>query len=170
MARSKDGIQCPLYLLPQGDVCYNFAMIPPDLFESKTFQSLTHAARLFYVLIAVHATTENQRSCLYRTLQEYNDLVGLGEDGTKLSDVDIRLMAWGNKRTHTFSELFVIPEKQLLQYGYTSSRAWKLKKELIEKGFIEVKYFGKGLKQKAFDKNVTVYKFTDSWKTFSSVQ
>jgi len=153
----KEKPNIPPYLY-ENEIGRNFAMIPPDLFESEKFQGLTHAGRLFYILLATHTATEIQKSCLYETLKEYNEIMNLG-----ISNDDIKYMTWGNKRTHQFSRLFVIPANHLHMYGYTESYAYKLKRELITKGFIKAKYGGKGAST-AWSKNVTVYEFIDDWK------
>lgn len=161
MGKRKDKPRIPPYL--RGDeYSGNFAMIPPDLFEMEGFKNLTYAARAFYLMIAAHVTSMQQRECLYNALQEYNQILSLG-----LTEEDIKESAWGNKRAHTFSRLFVIPESHLKNYGYSAAYANKLKKELIEKGFIKIKYGGKG-KYTAWSKNVTVYEFVSEWKKFST--
>ena len=158
MSRKKAKIPPYLY---KDEVSRNFAMIPPDLLEAEEFQALGHAARLFYITICVHVATEEQRSCCYQTLMAYRDILKLD-----MSDEDVKYATWGNRRTSTFSRLFVFPESHMKAYGYTSQYANKLKKELIEHGFIRVKYAGKG-KHTGWSKNVTVYEFSDEWKKHS---
>ena len=53
--------------------------------------------------------------------------------------------------------------KQLEAYGYKANYAAKLKRELIDNGFIKVKYGGKG-KFNGWNENVTVYQFVSDWK------
>jgi hypothetical protein len=96
---------------------------------------------------------------LYAALKEYNTILGLG-----LTDDDILDEATPNKRTKYTSGYFVAPIKQLAAYGYKPNYVTKLKKELIEKGFISIKYGQKG-KFNAWNENVTIYQFSDKWKT-----
>ncbi len=155
MARKKPHIAPFLY---ENECSDNFAMIPPDLFESSKFQALSNAARTFYLLLVVHQSSQMQRSCLHETLLTYNDLLQWNKNKE-----DINLLVWGNKRTHTFSDLFVIPSKQLKVYGYSDSYATKLKKELLQAGFIKEYCGGKG-RYTAWSKNVTIYQFSNKWK------
>lgn len=155
MGRKKPNIPPYLY---ESEFCGNFAMIPPDLYEAQAFQELSHAARNFYVLLAVNATSQAQKQCLYQTLKAYNDILQLG-----MSEEDVKYATWGNKRQHTFSTLFVIPAKQLEVYGYTPQYANKLKHELINHGFIKVAYSGKG-RATGWSQNVTIYQFSGAWK------
>lgn len=145
--------------LYSGELSEKFLMLPPDLFEEPAFQALSHAARLFYIVLCVHKETDIQRSCLYKALKEYNTILGLG-----LTDDDILDEATPNKRTKYTSGYFVAPIKQLAAYGYKPNYVTKLKKELIEKGFINIKYGQKG-KYNGWNENVTVYQFSDKWKT-----
>ena len=158
MGRKKRG-KIPPYLLPDPDsYSGNFAMIPPELYESEAFQELGHAARNFLILLAVHSSSAEQKKCLYRTLEEYNEL---GEMG--YTDDDIKFLTWGNRRTHTATPLFVIPAKHLKAYGYSPQYANELKNELIKNGFIKVVMGGKG-KSMGWSKNVTIYAFCNDWK------
>ena len=136
-----------------------FLMLPPDLFEEPAYQELSHAARLFYIVLCVHKETEIQRACLFKALTEYNTILGLG-----LTDNDILDEATPNKRTKFTSGYFVAPIKHLEAYGYKKNYVTKLKKELIDKGFIKVKYGQKG-KYNGWNENVTVYQFSNEWKT-----
>lgn len=139
-----------------------FLMLPPELFEEAAFQKLSHAARLFYIVLCVHKETEIQRRCLYNALRDYNEIYELG-----LNEEDILNEATPNKRTKYTSGYFVAPIKQLAAYGYKPNYITKLKKELIDKGFIKVKYGQKG-KYNAWNENVTVYQFTNDWKKRTS--
>lgn len=160
--------QTPSYLYDDDAFC-NFAMVTSDLFASKQFQELSHAARAFYLVCATHKQTPEQSTCLYNSLKEYYQL--LGEEKT---DYDLRLMAGQEKRAKVKSTYFVIPQSQLEQYGYKASYASKLKRELIEKGFIKV--FANEKKHSTsdrytqgsnrdFSKQVTIYEFINDWKT-----
>lgn len=135
-----------------------FLMLPPELFEEKAFQSLSYGARYFYILLCVHKETDIQRACLYKALQEYNEVCGLG-----LADIDIQNEAKPGKRTKITSGYFVAPIKQMQAYGLKKSYITKLKKELMEKGFIKAVYAQKG-RFGGWNENVTVYQFSNDWK------
>lgn len=153
MSRKKPKI--PPYLC--GDqVPENFAMVPPDIYENEKFQKLNPAAALFYLCLCSYVTSQQQKQTLYNTLKEYNNLLGLG-----WNDEDIKFKTWGNKRTGEFATLFVCPEKHLAQYGYTAQNASKLRKQLVDAGFIKAEYGGKG-RYSAWNRNQTVWKFVFS--------
>lgn len=135
-----------------------FFMLTTDLFECVEFRKLGNAAQVFYLNLCAHMQTEEQRTCLYSVLKDYREI--LGKDW---SDEELKVMVNGNKRTGTFPTMFVIPDKHLEQYGYSSSQASNLKKELIEAGFIRVKYGGKG-RACGWTRNTTVYEFSFDWK------
>ena len=135
-----------------------FLMLPPELFEEEAYQELSHAARQLYIVLCVHKETEIQRACLYKALQDYNGIYDLG-----LTEQDILNEAKPNKKTRYSNGYFVFPEKHFEAYGYKKSYVTKLKKELIEKGFIKVKYGQKG-KYNGWNENVTVYQFSNGWK------
>lgn len=133
---------------------------------SKQFQDLSYAAQVFYILCATHKQTPLQSQALFNALREYYDLIGEGK-----SDYDIRVMAGQERKARTKSPYFVIPQKHLDEYGFGASYATKLKRELIQHGFIKVfansKAHGAGNHQGAnrdFSKRVTVYEFTNDWK------
>lgn len=139
----------------------SFSMVTADLLESPQFQDLSHAARMFYITIATHKRTSIQKACLYRTLKEYHK-----RQGDNVSDEDIKHEVGTAKRQKKQSPLFVIPEKHLKYYGYSSSYASKLKNELIENGFIEVFFFSKYKGGYSYynSKTPTIYKFVNKWK------
>ena len=151
------GIQKWLYA---DELSGRFLMLPPEIFEEPAFQKLSHAARLFYIVLCVHKETEIQRGCLCKALTEYNQILNLGK-----TEQDILDEAMPNKRTKPWMKtgLFVAPMKQLEAYGYKANYAAKLKRELIDNGFIKVKYGGKG-KFNGWNENVTVYQFVSDWK------
>lgn len=137
-----------------------FLMLPPELFEAEAFMRLSHAGRAFYLLLCTHRETEIQRGCLYKALEQYNKLLGLG-----LSEQDIKDLSMPNKRTkYIMHDYFVAPKSHLEKYGYKPAYASKLKKELIDAGFIKVAYGGKS-RYNAWNENVTVYEFVTTWKT-----
>lgn len=140
----------------------NFSMITSNLLSSKEFQELSYAGRMFYIVLVTHKNTPEQRNCLYSSLKEYYMILGIDKP-----DVDIKCDAGLYPKAIKHSMLFVIPQKQLAQYGYSPQYASKLKKELIEHGFIKIKYGGKG-KYNAWNDNVTVYEFTNDWKKLDS--
>ena len=135
-----------------------FLMLTPDLFEDDGFRELTHAGRLFYILICVHKETDQQRNCLLKALRDYNEIENLG-----WTEKDILDQAMPNKRSRFTDGYFVIPLKHLEQYGYSAQYASKLKKELIDKGFIKVVFSAKG-KFNAWNLNCTIYQFSNTWK------
>jgi len=137
-----------------------FLMLPPELFADPTFQKLGHAERLFYILIATHRETAEQRYTLEKTLREYQYMV---PELQKLTEDDIKDQAYINKHTRYDMGYFVIPESQLKQYGYKKAYVTKLKKGLIEKGFIRLVCGGKG-KHTAWKDNVSLYQFCGTWK------
>lgn len=141
-------------------VSEKFLMLPPDLLTDPTFQELTFAERYFYITIAVHRETNEQRYVLEKTLKEYRPIV---EELSKLSDDDIKDQAYINKHTKHDLKYFVMPESQLKQYGFTKSYVTKIKKGLIEKGFIRIVCGGKG-KYTAWKNNITLYQFCNIWK------
>lgn len=134
-----------------------FCMIPPDILESKNFQGLSYAAKIFYITLNIHKNTKRQRDLLYKTLDEYNRIFDLGMSEDRLEDE-----ALPNRKTKYTSGYFVAPETHMKEYGYSKSYQSKLKRELIKKGFIRIKWGGKG-KYSAWDKNVTVYQFITSF-------
>lgn len=164
---SKKKKEIPEYLY-HDDGFSNFAMVTSDIFASPQFQSLSHAARAFYLLCATHKQTAEQKQCLYNALKEYYTL--LGED---IADIDLQIMAGTAPRAKVKSTYFVIPQSHLAQYGYKPAYASKLKRELIEKGFVRVfanekrhsdegRYTQGG--NRDFSKRVTIYQFINDWK------
>lgn len=142
------------------DLGGQFLMLPPELLEMDAFQDLTHAARMFYIVLNVHKETSQQRDALLQTMKEYNDLLGWGKTKDDLEKEAAPNKKTKDTQTHGF---FVCPEKHLKAYGYSSQYANKLKRELIEHGFIRIVAGGKG-KSKGWDKNVTLYQFSSMWK------
>ncbi len=138
-----------------------FSMVTADLLESTKYKSLSHAAQAFYIVLVTHKKTTIQRTTLFKTLQDYHKLTG-----QEIDDYDISVKSGSYQRLKKDSPYFVIPEKQLKAYGYSSQYASKLKKELIEKGFIKVFAFDKGTGGycHAFSKKPTIYKFVNDWK------
>lgn len=141
-----------------GDVSGTFGMIPTDIYEYPQVQALKPAARDFYIFLNIYRNTEEQRACLYNALTEYNRILNLG-----WNDQDITEQARPNKRTVYDNGYFVAPMKHLEARGYKKNYVTKLKKELIEAGFIKVVYGGKG-RYGGWNENTTVYQFIGDWK------
>lgn len=163
MAGKKTKLEPYLY---NDDAYSKFAMVSNDLFMAWQFQELSHAAKVFYLVCATHKHTEEQRQCLYKSLEEYYKL-----KGEEMSEYDLKLYAGQVKKAKLQSMYFVIPQSHLEQYGYSPQYANKLKKELIDGGFIRVyaneKKHSKGNLQGAnrdFSKRVTIYEFVTDWK------
>ena len=135
-----------------------FAMLVPELFESKSFQNLTIAARLLYIILCVHKASDMQRACLKNALEDYNRIFDLG-----MSEGQILDEAMPSKRTKYTSNYFVFTTKHMEAYGLKKNYVTKLMKELKEKGFIKVAYGGKG-RYGGWNTNVTVYQFSNEWK------
>lgn len=166
MGRRKNKSEIPSYLYNDDPFC-NFAMITSNLLASEQFQKLSYAARAFYLMCAIHKQTPEQSTCLFNALKEYYTLIG--EEKT---DYDIRLDAGQQGNARVKSSYFVIPQKQLKQYGFSTTYATKLKDELIDKKFI--KAFANDKKHGAnnaqgsnrdFSNRMTIYQFINDWKT-----
>ena len=153
MSKTKiHGWLCP------GEVSGRFLMLPPDIYESPQFQALKPAARDFYIFLNAYRETEPQRACLQKVLTEYNRILDLG-----LSDFEINEEARPGKHTKYNKGYFVAPLKHLEKHGYKKGYITKLKKELIDKGFIKVVYGGKG-RFNGWNQNATVYQFIGNWQ------
>ncbi len=153
MSKSKiHGWLCP------GEVSGRFLMLPIEVYEAPQFQSLTPAARDFYIFLNVYRESEEQRACLYEALTEYNRLYDLG-----LSDFDIQNEARPGKGSKFNSGYFVAPMKHLEKHGYKKDYVKRLKRQLIDQGFIKIAYGGKG-KYCGFHGNVTIYQFITKWQ------
>jgi hypothetical protein len=119
-----------------------------------------------YLVCAIHKQTKEQSECLYKTLEEYYNLLGEPK-----SEIDLKIEAGQTDRSRLTSMKFVIPESHLAQYGIKKSYAKKLKQELIDKGFIKIfaneKKHSKNGEQGANrdnSKRVTIYEFISNWK------
>ena len=141
-----------------GGVSGRFLMLPPELYQSEAWQRLTPAARDFYIFLNVYRETEQQRAALFETLTAYNRVLDLG-----LSDFDINEEARPGKHTKYNQGYFVCPIKHLEEYGYKKDTVKGLKKQLIDNGFMKVKYSGIGRVQ-GFQNNITVYQFISTWQ------
>lgn len=135
-----------------------FLMLPPELYQSEAWQALKPAARDFYVFLNVYRETEQQRACLYETLKAYSRVQDTG-----LSDYDIENEARPKKGSKYIQGFFVCPEEHYTEYGYKESYVKKLKKQLIDSGFIKIKFAGIGRVQ-GFKNNITVYQFISKWQ------
>jgi hypothetical protein len=160
MSKKKKAIPSYLYYK---DAFSNFSRITSDLLQSEPFQNLSHAARAFYIVLVTHKNTALQRECLFNSLKDYHKLTG-----NEVTDFDLSVEAGTYSRQKYDSPYFVIPEKQLKEYGYSSQYANKLKKELINNGFIEIFANAKSINNDSYcrcsSKRVTIYKFVNYWK------
>ena len=141
-----------------------YLQLPCDFLKEKAFLDLPYAARIFYIVLCAHKESAEQQACLEGTLTKYNEIFGLG-----MNEHDIQCEARPYKKTskYTNGNMFVIPESQLEKYGFNSQYANTNKKILEDRGFIEVVYAKKG-KYDGWSKNVTVYKFSNKWKSKST--
>ena len=146
----------------------NYARVTNDLIKSKPFQDLPISLQKFYIVLCIHAFTEEQTTCLYNTLKDYHDMTG-----NEVTDFDLSVESGSYQRLKNFgSKLFVFPEKQAREYGYSSQYASKCLAALCKRGFIKKYCFDKGHYKVGADgsytqdfyKLPTVYKFIDTWK------
>lgn len=112
-----------------------------NLLMSTKFQELSKAAQLFYIIILSYRKTYEHQSDLYDALDFY-----VPYDIYKL-DV---------------SNLIVIPSKIFEEYGYSMQYTSKIKRELIDKGFIEVQY-GEMSRYNKYNQSTTIYKICTDW-------
>ena len=140
------------------EISGRFLMLPPELYEAPQWQHLTPAARDLYIFLNTYRQTEQQRACLHEALTEYNRIFNLG-----MTEFDINNEARPQKGSKFNKGYFVAPEKHLTAAGYKKNYVTKLKKQLIENGFIRIAYGGKG-KYNAWNQNTTVYQFISEWK------
>lgn len=128
-----------------------------DLLMSKQFQELSKAAQMLYIVLIVNKINSDQSQCLYNALKDYGELTG-----EPISDEELKYKCGDYKKSREYADLFVIPAKQLAQYGFKKSYASKLKQELEDNGFIET--FANKKSKGRVDLAVTIYKFSDKWK------
>lgn len=143
------------------NLCGNFLMLPPELLQDTTFNSMKPAAQLFYIAIMTYMETTQGRATLTDVIKEYWSIGGTPELES-MTQYDIENEA--NPRGKFRRGYFVFPEKHIKEYGFTASYAKKLKAILIENGFIRVVAGGKG-KKTGYHKNATLYCFDNKWKT-----
>ncbi|MCR4751655.1 MAG: hypothetical protein K5852_05095 [Eubacterium sp.] len=150
----------PKYLYGNGDDLH-FVMVTANLLQSEGFQELSRPAQLFYLICCAHKNTEMQRQCLYKTLEEYFNLL----DDPK-SEYDLKLLSGQIKNRPDDKMYFVFPASHLKLYGITPQYASKYKRELIEHGFIRVvgNEKGKRCPNQDFSKRITIYAFNTGWK------
>lgn len=153
--------EIPSYLY-ESDSGSNYSRVTSDLLMSKSYQELSHAARAFYIVLVTHKHTKIQSETLFNSLKEYYERLGIEKTKEDLQGESDQWEKWHGGE----SKKFVIPEKQLKEYGYSSAYASKLKRELIEKGFIKVfaNRKGKGAINQDYSKSVTIYEFSNAWK------
>ena len=83
------------WLLPNPEEASGkFLMLPPEVLEDEAFQGLSHAARMFLIVIHVHRQTDRQRHLLGRVLAEYNEALGWG-----MTEEDIKNESEPTKKT-----------------------------------------------------------------------
>ena len=128
-----------------------------DLLMSEQFQDLSKSAQLLYIILIVNKINSDQSQCLFNALKDYYELIG-----EPLTKEELKYQTGDYSRSRRFANLFVIPAKQLEQYGFKKSYASRLKQELENKGFI--KTFANKKCQGRVDLSVTIYQFTDNWK------
>ena len=141
-----------------GETSGRFLMLPPELFYNPQYQALTPAAGRFYIFLNVYRESEEQRACLFEALTEYNRIYDLG-----LSDFDIQNEARPTKGSKYNQGFFVAPMKHLEAAGFKKNYVTKLKKELIDTGFIKIAYGKKG-RFNGWNQNTTVYQFIKDWQ------
>lgn len=143
-----------------------FCPMSTDIDENKTFQKLTFGAKYLYKTICASVFSDYERKACKAVILNYAELGYLcNDDGTPFSDGDIIEKIGGKLgKNHTLhTKWFICPDAFTKKWGLPASTACKLKKELIEKGFIEVVCEGKG-RYCGYTKNATIYKFSDKWK------
>lgn len=128
-----------------------------DLLMSEQFQDLSIAAQMLYVVLIVNKINSDQSQCLYNALKDYYEITG-----NPLSEIELQYKCGDFDKSRRTADLFVIPAKQLEQYGFTKSYATKLKKELEDKGFIKT-FANKKCKGRV-DLSVSIYQFVNDWK------
>lgn len=110
-----------------------WAKISIDLLTAPAFIDLSYAARMFYISILVHKHDSLQSQCLYNSLRDYYNIIG--ED---VSEEDLKYHCGDYEHCRKAAPKFVFPEKQFIKYGFSAPYATKIKKELVEAGFIKV--------------------------------
>lgn len=124
---------------------------------SPAFSKLSMAARLFYIAILVNKHDLCQSQCLYNALSDYYKLTG--ED---ITEADINYQCGDYDHCSKTATKFVFPEKQFTAYGFGASYVTKIKKELMDAGFITV--FANKKSRGREDLAVTIYELSDNWK------
>lgn len=144
----------------------SYSMISDNLLKSKQFQSLTNAEKNMLFIIIVHANTSECVTCLYNTLGDYEE-----KNNIDIPDIDLSDKVGTRARKKQFgSPYFVIPKRQLEQYGIKPPQATRYISALIERGFITKYAYDKGHylqtsdSHSDFNRLPTVYRFSDKWK------
>ena len=135
-----------------------WAKVSTDLLLSEQFQDLSLATRSFYMTLIVHKNSYDQSQCLFNALKSHFELIG-----KPITDEELKYLCGDYSKSRRFSNLFVMPATQIERYGYSLSYITKLKKELEDKGFIKV--YANEKKRGKIDTAVTIYQFTNNWKT-----
>lgn len=128
-----------------------------DLLLSDQFQDLSKSAQLFYIILIVNKNSYDQSQCLYNALKSYYEMIG-----EPIDDVVLKYQCGDYSKSRRYSNLFVIPAKQIERYSFKLSYITKLKNELIDKGFIKI--FANEKTRGRVDTYVTIYQFVNDWK------
>lgn len=134
-----------------------WAKVSIDLLMSEQFQELSKAAQLFYIILIMNKNSYDQSQCLYNALKSYYEA-----KGEVVDDAVLKSQSGDYSKSRRFSDLFVIPAKQIERYGFKLPYVNKLKNELMDKGFIELFANKKG--RGKIDSYVTIYRFVSNWK------
>lgn len=146
----------------------NYARITNDLIKAEPFLRLPKGLQKFYLVLVIHSFSEEQLTCLFKTLSEYH-----ARTGKEVTDFDLSVETGTYQRLKNFgSKYFVFPEKHAKEYGYSKQSSSNNLKALREKGFIDTYCFDKGHYKQGkdgkythdFDRTPTVYQFVDKWK------
>lgn len=168
MGRSKkesQGLQNYLYY---HNALSTYARVTNDLIKSKPFRALSIGLKMFYIVLIIHSFTEEQCTCLFKTLKDYHE-----KENKPVSDFDLTVEVGTYQRMKNYGcKYFVFPEKQAKEYGYSSQYASKCLKQLCEKGFIKKYCYDKGHYKTLEDGKITqdfyrlptVYMFCNTWK------
>lgn len=121
-----------------------WAMIHGDLMKSQAFLALSRQEQLFYIVCRVNATDGTGRKALQH----------ISEETARARNEDVDSFV----QERMSGDYFVMPAKQVEEYGYTRQRAYKLMQGLIEAGFVDrVESNGNQWK-------INVYRFSNRWK------
>jgi len=155
--RSKDDKKNLLPWQYHNDPDSLWGKVSMDLLMSEQFQDLSKAAQLLYIVLIVNKINSDQSQCLYKSLKDYFNLID-----EPISEDELKYKCGDYKKARRFADYFVMPAKQMEQYGFSKQYASRLKQELEDKGFIKTVVNKKS--QGRVDLAVTIYQFSDGWK------